>query len=141
MASKNVSSITEQLANEKFSMHNFLKFISVGRILDTAVGNFMAMAFTALVSSMVMDILTPLLGALVNRNIQTWYLVVRSGSKAPYDTLESAMDDEEAIVLRYGRVIHALIQFIVQSMVIYFVLKALITAQSVISKKVPFTSQ
>lgn len=118
------------VANEPFSFQNFLKFISLGRILDTAVGNFMGLAFTALVASAVGDVFTPLLSGLVSKNIQTHYFVLKAGRKKEYDSLEEALLDNDAIIIRYGKLVHALVQFLVQSAAIYFLLKAIFIAQS-----------
>src|SRR5262245_48206669 len=42
----------------------FIKFISRGNVLDLAVGVIIGAAFTAIVNSLVADIITPLIGAI-----------------------------------------------------------------------------
>ena len=46
-------------------LKEFKKFISRGNVLDMAVGIIMGSAFTAIVTSLVNDILTPLIGLII----------------------------------------------------------------------------
>ena len=46
-------------------LKEFKKFVSRGNVLDMAVGIIMGSAFTAIVTSLVNDILTPLIGLII----------------------------------------------------------------------------
>jgi len=125
-------SITSKLQNSSFSVQNFLEFISLGRILDTAVGNFMSLAFTALVASLVSDVFTPIVSGLVSKDIRKGYFLLRAGPKHPYKTMEEAEMDDGAVVIRYGKLVHASFQFVINALVMYFALKGMFMAKRVI---------
>ncbi len=97
----------------------FKEFISRGNVMDLAVGVIMGSAFTAIVNSLVENILTPLLGIILN-GIDFKDLMVKVGSAE----------------VKYGLFIQAVINFLLISLVIFCMVKALNAArQKMVRKK------
>lgn len=104
-------------------MKNFAKefkeFISRGNVMDMAVGVIIGGAFTAIVTSLVDDIIMPLL-SLLTGGFDFAALCVKLG------------EGEEAASLNYGSFIAAIINFLLIALVIFFVIKAM---NKVVKKK------
>jgi len=89
----------------------FKKFILRGNVMDMAVGVIVGGAFTAIVTSLNKDILSPII-ALIG-GIDFSYLTVTLGS------------GEIAPVLAYGNFITAVINFLITSLVIFLLVRGL----------------
>lgn len=89
----------------------FKKFILRGNVMDMAVGVIVGGAFTAIVTSLNEDILTPILGIFGGTDFS--YLTVTLGS------------GENAPVLAYGNFITAVIHFLITALVIFVLLKVI----------------
>ena len=87
----------------------FKKFILRGNVLDMAVGVIIGGAFTAIVTSLNQDILTPLLGLIGGTDFS--HLMVALG------------EGEEAPVLMYGNFITAVLNFLITALVIFLLIK------------------
>lgn len=87
----------------------FKKFIFRGNVLDMAVGVIIGGAFTAIVTSLNTDILTPLLGLIGGTDFS--HLVVKLG------------ESETAPVLTYGNFITAVVNFLITAFVIFVFIK------------------
>ena len=99
----------------------FKKFIMRGNVLDMAVGVIIGGAFTAIVTSLNTDILTPLLGLLGGTDFSYLTLTLGSGEEAP--------------VLAYGSFITANINFLVTAFAIFCFVKLFNTLSDRLSKK------
>ena len=99
----------------------FKKFIMRGNVLDMAVGVIIGGAFTAIVTSLNTDILTPLLGLLGGTDFSYLKLTLGSGEEAP--------------VLAYGSFITAIINFLVTAFAIFCLVKLINTLSDRLSKK------
>ena len=87
----------------------FKKFIMRGNVMDMAVGVIVGGAFTAIVTSLNKDILTPVLGLFGGTDFSN--LVLKMG------------EGEEAPVLMYGNFITAIINFLITAFVIFCMVK------------------
>ena len=87
----------------------FKKFILRGNVMDMAVGVIIGGAFTAIVTSLNQDILTPLIGLFGGTDFS--HLVVKLG------------EGEEAPVLAYGNFITAVLNFLITAFVIFCLVK------------------
>ena len=96
-------------------MSNFFKefkeFITKGNIMDMAVGIVMGTAFVAIVTSLVDDIISPLLGLIVGVN---------------FSELKGTIGD---VTFTYGNFIMAVINFLLIALVMFLLLKALMKMQ------------
>lgn len=99
----------------------FKKFIMRGNVLDMAVGVIIGGAFTAIVTSLNTDILTPLLGLLGGTDFSYLTLTLGSGKEAP--------------VLAYGSFITAIINFLVTAFAIFCLVKLINTLSDRVSKE------
>jgi large conductance mechanosensitive channel len=88
----------------------FKDFVSRGNVMDLAVAVVMGAAFTAIINSLVADIITPLL-SLVTGGYDFNQLLVTIGS------------GDHAAKLTYGAFIAAIINFLAISLVVFFLVK------------------
>ena len=99
----------------------FKKFIMRGNVIDMAVGVFIGGAFTAIVTSLNQDILTPILGIFGGTDFSNLKLTLGSGEGAP--------------VLCYGNFITAVINFLITAFVIFVLIKAINKVSEKLVKK------
>lgn len=103
-------------------MKNFIKefkeFINRGNVMDMAVGIIIGGAFTAIVSSLVEDIINPILGLFGGANL---------------DKLTVSLLGE--VTLNYGKFIAAIINFLLMALILFLIIKALNKASSLHPKK------
>lgn len=86
----------------------FKKFIMRGNVIDLAVGVIIGGAFQAIVSSLVEDIVTPLLGIILG--------------KVDFSNLAVTIGDAS---IGYGKFITAVINFFIMALVIFAIIKAI----------------
>ncbi|KAL2129514.1 hypothetical protein VTI74DRAFT_7664 [Chaetomium olivicolor] len=97
-------------------VHGFIDFAFQGNVLEIAFGLILASMFTALVTSLVTDILLPPLSVILplNKNLEEKFAVLRPGPHQPpdggYNTLKQAQEDG-AVVMAYGFFLNRLINF------------------------------
>ena len=99
----------------------FKKFIMRGNVMDMAVGVIVGGAFTAIVTSLNQDILTPLLGVFGGTDFTHLSVALGSGEEAP--------------ILMYGNFITAIINFLITALVIFILVKAINSLNERFSKK------
>lgn len=102
-------------------VEEFKKFIMRGNVMDMAVGVIVGGAFTAIVTSLNKDILTPILGVFGGIDFSHLSIVLGSGENAP--------------VLAYGNFITAVINFLITAFVIFLLIKAINVLNDRLSKK------
>jgi len=103
---------------------DFKDFLKRGNVMDMAVGIVIGAAFSAIVKSLVDDIIMPpvgmILGGVDFTNIMT---VLKPGDPAgPYNTLADAKD-AGAVVIAWGLFINALISFVIVAFVIFLLIR------------------
>jgi large conductance mechanosensitive channel len=106
-------------------LQEFKQFALRGNMVDMAVGIVIGAAFGAVVSSLVADVFTPLLGLLGGADFSNWFLVLRDGAPAgPYVTLEAAKA-AGAVTLNIGVFLNAAINFLVVAAALFVVVKGM----------------
>ena len=100
----------------------FRGFIMRGNVVDLAVGIIIGVAFTGVVNSLVKDIFTPVIGLLVGGIDFTNIFVTLKGPHAA--TLADAQK-AGAVTLNIGVFINTVIQFIIVSLAIFWLIKVL----------------
>lgn len=98
----------------KALIKEFKEFISRGNVMDMAVGVIIGGAFTAIVNSLVNDLLMPLLSILTG-GFDFSALCIALG------------EGEGAATLNYGSFISAVINFLLIALVIFVIIKAINT--------------
>ncbi len=99
----------------------FKEFIARGNAMSMAVGVIIGGAFTAIVTSLNEDIITPILGIFGGVDFSNLSVKLGSGENAP--------------VLGYGNFITAIINFLITALVIFLIVKALNTMSEKMKKQ------
>ena len=104
---------------------DFKAFISRGNIVDLAVAVVVGAAFTAIVNSLVNDIIKPLIALLVGGDFSELVIELREATVHP----ETGEVLREAILLNYGNLIMAILTFLIDALVIFTVIRVVRNAQ------------
>lgn len=115
----------------------FKEFISKGNVMDMAVGVVVGGAFTAIVNSLVKDIITPLL-SLVTKLMKAG--VTTGASKAGAEEAANKLLDMQnwiipGTAINIGSFIQAIISFLIMAFVIFCIVKGVNTLRSRMEKK------
>ncbi len=111
----------------------FKTFITKGNVLDMAVGVIVGGAFGAITSSLVGNVITPLLAWLFGApNTDALNITLRAADEAA---------GTEAIVLGLGTFVGAIINFLVIALVLFSVIKAFNKARELAAKKEAETAE
>jgi len=102
-------------------LNEFKAFIAKGNVMDMAVGIIIGAAFTAIVKSMVDDLINPIIGLFTGGVDFTNNFVVLSGD-ATYDSLEAARE-AGAAVFAYGSFIMAVFNFLIIAFVVFMLVR------------------
>jgi large conductance mechanosensitive channel len=101
-------------------LKEFKDFIARGNVMDMAVGIIMGAAFTAIVNSMVGDLIMPIIGMLTSGVDFADKFVALDGQS--YANLAAAKT-AGATVVTYGVFINAVINFLIISFVVFMLVK------------------
>ena len=96
----------------------FKAFISRGNVMDMAVGIIIGGAFTSIVTSLVEDIINPLIGLAGGMNFDRYVWNITGD-----------------VTLNYGEFITAIINFLIMAFVVFMIVKTLNKASDKLSKK------
>jgi large conductance mechanosensitive channel len=100
----------------------FRSFIMRGNVIDLAVGIVIGAAFTGVVNSLVKDVINPIIGVLAGGvDFSNWFI---SFNGKHYASLAAAQQDGAA-TLNVGLFINSIIQFVIVSFAIFWLIKAL----------------
>ncbi|MBQ2287025.1 MAG: large-conductance mechanosensitive channel protein MscL [Clostridia bacterium] len=103
------------MKQKKGLIGEFKEFISRGNVVDLAVGVIIGSAFTAIVTSLVNDMIMPIIGTLFGGiDFTSLKLVIRP-----------AADGVEEAAIRYGNFIQCVVNFLLVSLVIFIVIKTM----------------
>ena len=100
----------------------FKDFIAKGNVMDMAVGIIIGAAFTAIVKSMVGDLINPIVGLFLGGVDFTNLYVVLSGDVPSGASLEAARE-AGAAVFAYGAFIMAVINFLIIAFVVFMLVR------------------
>ena len=100
----------------KSFMKEFKEFISRGNVMDMAVGIIIGGAFTAIVTSLVEDIITPIIGMIGGFDFSGLIITVNNSPIA------------------VGKFINAIINFLLIAIVLFSIIKAVNKAASIAKK-------
>jgi large conductance mechanosensitive channel len=117
-------------------LKDFKAFIMRGNVVDMAVGIIIGVAFGAIVTSIVKDVIMPPVGlALGNIDFANLLVVIKQGTPpGPYSSLAAAQA-AGAVSINYGQFINTIINFlIIAAVVFFFIVRPIAKLQA--SKKV-----
>ena len=101
-------------------INEFKDFIAKGNVMDMAIGIIIGAAFTAIVGSLVADLINPVIGLFMG-GVDFGGLFVNLGGD--YATIAAA-DEAGGAVFAYGRFIMAIINFLIIAFVVFMLVKA-----------------
>ena len=102
-------------------LQEFRDFIARGSVVDLAVGVVIGAAFTAIVNSLVTDILMPPLGMIIGGIDFSNFFITLKGTGG-YPTLDAAKA-AGAVTVNYGQFFNAVIRFLIVAFAIFVLVK------------------
>lgn len=108
-------------------IQEFKEFISKGNVMDMAVGIIIGAAFTAIVGSLVADLINPFISLFMGGiDFSGQYILLGAGEYASITEAEEA----GAAVFAWGRFVMAVINFLIIAFVVFLLVKAVNRAKS-----------
>ena len=101
-------------------LKEFKDFIAKGNVMDMAVGIIIGAAFTAIVGSLVADLINPIISLFMGGVDFGGLFANLNGD---YATIEAA-DEAGAAVFAYGRFIMAIINFLIIAFVVFMLVRS-----------------
>jgi large conductance mechanosensitive channel len=102
-------------------LSEFKDFIARGNVMDMAVGIIIGAAFTAIVSSLVADLINPVISLFLGGlDFSSLFVVLGGGEFASL----AAAEEAGAAVFAYGRFIMAIINFLIIAWVVFLLVKS-----------------
>ncbi|SEW31761.1 large conductance mechanosensitive channel [Aliiroseovarius sediminilitoris] len=115
-------------------LQEFKDFIAKGNVMDMAVGIIIGAAFTAIVSSLVADLINPIIGLFLGGIDFTNMYATLSGSVPEGASLEAARESGAA-VFAYGSFIMAIINFLIIAFVVFMLVRFVNKAKDAAAKE------
>ena len=103
-------------------LNEFKDFIAKGNVMDMAVGIIIGAAFTAIVTSLVGDLINPIIALFTGGvDFSGWYYVI-GGSTSDYASIEAATE-AGVPVFAIGRFVMAVMNFLIVAWVVFMLVK------------------
>ncbi|WP_159710839.1 large conductance mechanosensitive channel protein MscL [Geminicoccus flavidas] len=116
-------------------LQEFKEFALKGNVVDLAVGIIIGAAFTAIVSSLVDDVIMPPLGVLMGGiDFSDKYIQLTNWDQS-YPSLAAARDAGTAVIA-YGNFINAVIKFLIVAFALFIVIKQVNNIKRLTERKV-----
>jgi large conductance mechanosensitive channel len=135
MSNKNVGKLISK-SGIKF-VNEFKKFALRGNVIDLAVGVIIGGAFQKIVSSIVNDLIMPLIGFMtgsINFNDRFAVLSKPDGVKASDITSLEMAKELGVSTLNYGAFLTAVLDFLIMAIVIFFMVKLVNRISEIVKK-------
>ncbi len=101
-------------------LQEFKDFIAKGNVMDMAVGIILGAAFTAIVGSLVSDLINPIISLFMGGvDFSSMHFLLGDGEYASM----AAAEEAGAAVFAYGRFIMAIINFLIIAWVVFLLVK------------------
>lgn len=111
---------------------DFKAFISRGNVLDLAVGVIIGGAFSAIITALTNGILMPLINALLagkGNGLESAYTFLKRGYT------DGVLDLTKSIYIDWGAFITAILNFILIALVLFLIVKAMMSAKGYAEKR------
>lgn len=103
---------------------DFKEFIAKGNVIDMAIGVVIGGAFGKITTSLVSDIINPLIGLLIGtEDLAAWAI-----------TIKEAVGDTPAVTLNIGNFLATILDFVIIAFAIFCVLRVLMNAKKAAEK-------
>ena len=117
-------------------IREFKDFISKGNVMDLAVGIIIGAAFTAIVNSLVADVIMPLIGIILGGvDFSNQYLLLPGSAEVAAGTPLAVAREQGAAVWAWGAFVTAVINFLIIAWVVFLLVKAVNKLQDALKKK------
>lgn len=103
-------------------LQEFKEFALKGNVLDMAVGIIIGAAFTAIVTSLVEDVIMPPIGVILGGIDFSDYFLQLTKRDTLYPTVQAARDNGAA-VLAFGSFLNAVIKFLIVAFAVFLLVK------------------
>ena len=104
---------------KKSFMGEFKTFIDRGNVMDMAVGVIIGGAFGKISTSLVNDVIMPLISVLTGGvDFSNWKIVLKAGA-------DGAIDASTEIAIRYGAFLATILDFLIIAFAVFLMLKAI----------------
>ncbi|MDC0949021.1 large-conductance mechanosensitive channel protein MscL [Gammaproteobacteria bacterium] len=105
--------------------NEFKQFIQRGNVVDMAVGIIIGAAFATVISTLVDDVLMPVIGlAIGGIDFSNLFVTLKDGAAAgPYPTLEAAKE-AGAVTVAWGLLVNALITFLIVGFAVFLLVRS-----------------
>ncbi len=103
-------------------LEEFKKFALRGNVIDLAIGVIIGAAFGGIVTSLVQDVITPIIGAIAGGLDVSHYFLPLS-SKVPADTLVEAK--KQGAVIAWGSFLTLCINFLIIAFILFLAVRAI----------------
>jgi large conductance mechanosensitive channel len=114
-------------------LEEFKKFAMRGNVIDLAIGIIIGAAFTAIVNSLVNDVLMPPLGLVIGGIDFSDFFITLKG-QGGYATLDQAKN-AGAVTLNYGLFINSIIKFLIVAFAVFILVKQINRLQKLEEEK------
>ena len=115
-------------------LKEFKDFIAKGNVMDMAVGIIIGAAFTAIVKSMVDDLINPIMGLFMGGVDFANKFVVLGGDGTAFTSLEAARE-AGAAAFAYGAFIMAVLNFLIIAFVVFMLVRYVNKVKEATAKK------
>lgn len=108
---------------------DFSAFIMKGNVLDLAVGIIIGGAFNKIVSSLVNDVIMPVISLLTKGDIAGQFFVLRgeAGYQTNPDTgLIEFYKDADAVLLWWGKFVQSIVDFLIIGLTLFIIIKVFV---------------
>ena len=115
---------------------DFREFVARGDVMDLAIGIIIGSAFSAIVNSVVNNLLMPPFGLLIgNVNFQDLFIVLKQGqSPLPAGATLQMAQDVGAVTFNYGQFLTDVISFLILAFAIFLIVKGLQSLKDKVAK-------
>lgn len=108
-------------------LKDFRDFVMRGNVLDLAVGFIMGASFTAIVNSLVKDVIMPPIGLILG-GVDFSQIVI---------PLKAATDSADAVSINIGVFINSLVQFLIIAFVVFLLVRSVTAMMKRFEKPAP----
>lgn len=105
-------------------LKEYREFIARGNVVDLAVGVIIGAAFGAITSSLVDDMLMPVIGLLLgNVDFSTLFVVLSNPTNAPVPVTPDEAKAAGIVTLNYGRFVNTIVNFLIVAFAVFLLVR------------------
>ena len=108
---------------------DFGAFILKGNVLDLAVGIIIGAAFNKIVSSLVNDVIMPVISLLTKGDVANQFAVLRGSAEYVQNSTTGVLELQksvDAVLLYWGRFVQSIIDFLIIGLTLFLIIKIIL---------------